>query len=65
MSDIRLDLLEKKMEVMQSEISQVLGEMQTTIQAMAKMFQVGMKVIDSRLTSLEGPQEKADEKPQG
>lgn len=57
---MRLDLLEKKMDVMQNEISQVLGEMQTTVQALAKMMQVGLRVMDERLTALEPKKEDAD-----
>lgn len=54
---LRIDLLEKKVEVLQSEISQVLGEMQTTIAALTKMVQVGMRITDERLTALEPQQE--------
>lgn len=60
MDNLKLDLLEKKMEVMQVEVSQVLKEMQTTIQALAKMVQVGMRVMDERLSALE-PKEIANE----
>lgn len=57
---MRLDLLEKKMDVMQNEISQVLGEMQTTVQALAKMMQVGLRVMDERLMALEPKKEETN-----
>ncbi len=49
----RLNVLEQKLTVMQSELSEVLGEMQKTIQALAKMTQVGMRVVNDRLDALE------------
>lgn len=53
MSDLRLDLLEKKVEVMQQEFSQVLGELQVTIQGLAKMTQIGLHTLVERVNQLE------------
>lgn len=49
----RIQILEQQLQVMQSEISQVLGEMQTSVQALAKMTQVGLRLMDERLRVLE------------
>lgn len=62
MDSMRLDLLEKKLDVMQGEVSQVLAQMQTTVQALAKMMQVGMRVMDERLSALE-PKKEAEDAP--
>lgn len=62
MDSMRLDLLEKKLDVMQGEVSQVLAQMQTTVQALAKMMQVGMRVMDERLAALE-PKKEAEDAP--
>ncbi len=61
MSDLRIDFLEKKLEVMQSEVSEVLGEMQTTIQALARMLKIATETTNVRLTSLENPAVKQEE----
>lgn len=53
MSNMRLDLLEKKLEVMQSELSQILGELQSTIQAIAGMSSAGIKGLDIRIGNVE------------
>lgn len=58
----RLQMLEQQYIVMQKEISAVLGEMQATTEAMAKMMQVGLRVMDARLNVLEGnPPPKSEE----
>lgn len=53
MEDMRFRLLEQKVEVMQKEVSQVLQEMQTTIQAIAQTYSVALKVIMERLDAAE------------
>lgn len=49
----RVTLLEQKVEVMQREVSQVLGEMQTTIQAIAATYSTALKVMMQRVEELE------------
>jgi hypothetical protein len=51
----KLNVLEQKLTVMQQEISQVIGEMQVTMQGLAKMTSAALKLFDERLTALEGP----------
>lgn len=53
MSDMRIDLLEKKVEVMQNEIGDVINEMHVTIQGLARMVTVALKSMDARLTAIE------------
>lgn len=59
MDDMGLRILEQKVLVMQNEISQVLGEMQSTIQAIAKTYSIALKVAMERLDRLEAS-EKAE-----
>lgn len=54
MEDMRIKLLEQKVEVMQKEVSQVLNEMQVTIQAIAKTYSTALKIVMERLDKLEG-----------
>lgn len=51
--DFRYKLLEQKVEVMQKEVSQVLHEMQTTIQAIAQTYSVALKVLVERADKLD------------
>jgi len=51
--DFRYKLLEQKVEVMQREVSQVLGEMQTTIQAIAATYSTALKILVERTDILE------------
>lgn len=51
--DFRYKLLEQKVEVMQKEVSQVLQEMQTTIQAIAATYSTALKVIIERVDAVE------------
>lgn len=53
MSNLRLDLIEKRLEVMQQEISQVLMELQNTISAIAAMSSAGIKGLDIRISNIE------------
>lgn len=57
MNDLQLDLLEKKVQVIQNEVSEVIGQMQQTIQSLAKMTQIAMRVLDSRISNLEAKQQ--------
>lgn len=52
-TEFRYKLLEQKVEVMQKEVSQVLGEMQTTIQAIAATYSTALKVLMERTDKLE------------
>lgn len=52
-NDFRVQLLEQKVEVMQKEVSQVLNEMQTTIQAIAQTYSVALKVLMERADKVE------------
>lgn len=45
---------------MQSELSQVLGEMQKTIHALAAMASAGMQGLDARIAALEPAQPRTD-----
>lgn len=51
--DFKYKLLEQKVEVMQREVSQVLHEMQTTIQAIAQTYSVALKVLVERADKLD------------
>lgn len=53
MIEHRLDFLEKKVTVMQDEVSTVLGEMQSTIQAIAATYSTALKVAMQRIDELE------------
>lgn len=53
MEDFKVKLLEQKVEVMQREVSQVLGEMQTTIEAIAATYSTALKVMMQRIDDLE------------
>lgn len=56
MEDMGLRILEQKVLVMQNEVSQVLNEMQSTIQAIAKTYSIALKVILERVDKLEKAQ---------
>jgi hypothetical protein len=49
----RVDLIEKKLEVMGQEFSEVLAELQKTTQALARMVQIALRTLDERVTALE------------
>ncbi len=53
MEDMGLKILEQKVIVMQNEVSQVLNEMQSTIQAIAKTYSIALKVMLERIDKLE------------
>ena len=53
MNNQRLDFLEQKVIVMQNEVSEVLGEMQSTIQAIAQTYSTALKVAMERIDALE------------
>jgi hypothetical protein len=53
MLDARVRLLENKLEVMASEFSGVLKELQTTIQGLAKLTTLGIKSVSERVVELE------------
>lgn len=73
MSNLRIDILEKQVTVLnkevqklqkdldttQKEISDVLGEMQASLQSLAAMAAAGLKGVDARLTAIE-PREKRE-----
>jgi hypothetical protein len=49
----RLTLLEQRMGLMQKETSEVLMEMQATIQLIAKTYSTALQVVTQRLDALE------------
>ena len=50
---MRLDLVEKKLSVMQQEVSEVLGEMQTVIGSIAQAGAQSSRVLGERLSKYE------------
>lgn len=52
-NDMRVDFLDKKITAIQTEISQVLNEMQVTVEGLAKMTSVALKLFDERIRVLE------------
>lgn len=53
MSFDRITLVEQKVEIMQKEVSQVLQEMQLTMQSLAITYGTALKVLNSKLEELE------------
>ena len=53
MENFEVKLLEQKVSIMQKEVSQVLQEMQTTIQAIAQTYSIALKVLMERADKLE------------
>lgn len=51
--NFKVKFLEQKVQVMQNEVSQVLGEMQSTIQAIAATYSTALKVMIQRIDALE------------
>lgn len=49
----RLDLLEKKLTVMQQEISSVIGEMQSAMQAIMRGNQLTVQAMAARMDEIE------------
>lgn len=49
----RITLLEQKFDVLASEVSQVIGEIQQTMQALTRMTQIGLRLMSDRLDELE------------
>lgn len=49
----RIDLLEKKLQVLTSEFNSVLQEIQVTMEGLAKLSKVGIQTLDRRLLELE------------
>lgn len=50
---MRVDFLDKKITAIQTEISQVLNEMQVTVEGLAKMTSVALKLFDERIRVFE------------
>lgn len=59
MSDIRLDLLEKQMQVLQKEINSVLGEMQGTMNLLMQANARALQSLQAQIDKLE-KQEKTE-----
>lgn len=59
MSDIRLDLLEKQMQVLQKEINSVLGEMQGTMNLLMQANARALQSLQAQIDKLE-KQEKIE-----
>lgn len=50
---VRIQMLEQQLQVMQREVSEVLGELQKALVATIKTNQVSIAVIDARIAALE------------
>lgn len=53
--NVRLEMLEQRMIVLQTEINSVLGELQQVLASTVKMNQMAFQVMHDRLTALESP----------